>query len=67
MSDGAVTQDAMCEHGRVVHDECRLCGGPGTEKHRLYHCQEWKNLKLQVSEEVRAMEELTENDNRCWL
>ena len=46
--DGAVTQDAMCKY----------CGGPGTEKHRSYHCKGWKIVRVQLSEEVRVMEEI---------
>ena len=34
--DGAVTQDAMCKYGWANKNECKLCGGPGTEKHRLH-------------------------------
>ena len=37
--DCAVTQDAMCKYVWVEHNECKICGGPGTEKHRLYHCK----------------------------
>ena len=43
-------------------NDCKLCGGPGTEKHRLYHCK-----RLQLSEEVSAMEQLAKGDSGCWL
>ena len=37
--DGAVTRDALCKYVWVKKDECKIYGGPGTEKHRLYHCK----------------------------
>ena len=51
--DGALTQDTMCKYSWVENDECKLCGGPGTEKHRLYHCKEWNHIRLQLESEVR--------------
>ena len=46
----AITQDARCKYGWVCHDECKLCGGPGTES-----TGEGKNLWLQLSEEVNKL------------
>ena len=45
--DGAVTQNAMCKYGWVKKNECKLCGGPGTEKNKLHHC---KNGKPEVAD-----------------
>ena len=63
-----VTQDAMCKYVWVKHNECKICGELGTEKHRLHHCN-WskKNLRLQRSAEVRAFEDIAKGDHKCWL
>ena len=47
--------------------ECKLCGWHGPERHRLYHCKVWNIQRLQMAEEVRAMEHIAEGDDRCWL
>ena len=65
--DGALTQDTMCKYGWVENNECKLCGGPGTEKHRLYHCMEWNRIRLQLESEVRLREQIAKGDSRCWL
>ena len=54
-----VTQEGMCKYVWVKHNECKICGELGTEKHRLHHCK-WskKNLRLQRSAEVRAFEDI---------
>ena len=33
--NGAVAQGAICKYGWVKKNECKVSGGPGTEKHRL--------------------------------
>ena len=65
--DGAVTKDVMCKYGWVKDNGCRLCGGAGTEKHRLYPCKEWNHLRLELDHEVRLMEQLVKDDIRCLL
>ena len=63
--DGAVTQDALCKYVWVKKNECKICGGP--EKHSLYHCKWSKNLRFQMSAEVRAFEHVAQGDHKCWL
>ena len=46
---------------------CEHFSGLGTEKHRLCHWKEWKNLRLQSADEVRVSEHIAKVDNRCWL
>ena len=38
----------------------------GTEKDTLYHCKEWENQRLQLSDEVRAMEQIAKGGGGCW-
>ena len=49
----------------------QFSGGPETERHRLYHCKEGKNQRLQMADEGRAIEQTTgagcKCDGRCWL
>ena len=63
---GAVAQDAMCKCGwDKKKNECKLCGGSGTEKHRFHHYEEWNRLKLQLEHEVMLMEHIAQGDGRC--
>ena len=52
---------------RFKHNECKLCGGPGAEKHRLYHRERWNHLRLQSDHEPRLVVEVAKGDSRCWL
>ena len=38
LARGVWTQDRLFRAGLVQDPICKLCGGPGTLKHRLYHC-----------------------------
>ena len=67
VTNGAVTQDVMCKYGWVKDNGCRLSGGAGTEKHRVYPCKEWNQLRLELDHEVRLMEQIVKGDSRCLL
>ena len=56
--NGAVAQHAMCTYVWVEKNECKICGGPGIEKRRSYHCKWWTNPRLQMSAEVSAFEHI---------
>ena len=38
---GSITPDVVCKFVWVQKNVCKLCGGSGTEKHRLYNCSGW--------------------------
>ena len=67
MNNGAVAQHAMCTYVWVEKNECKICGGPGIEKRRYYHCKWWTNPRLQMSAEVSAFEHIAKDDDICWL
>ena len=67
MINGAISQDAMCNYGWAQDNECKLCGGPGTEKHRLCSCKGWHQLRLKLEHKARLMEQINEDDSQCWL
>ena len=50
MINGEVTRDVMCKYGWVENDGCKLCGGPGTEKH-WFHRKGWNHIRLQLEHE----------------
>ena len=43
-------------------NQCKLCGGCGTEKHRLYACKGWNNIRMVVEIEVKHFEKIALHD-----
>ena len=48
-----VTQKDFHKFG---HSDVKFCGGPGTEKHRLYVCKGWHKGRMSMEEDVRSYE-----------
>ena len=47
--------------------QCKLCGGCGTEKHRLYVCKGWHHISLDMESEVKHIEKIAPDDLWDWL
>ena len=72
-----VTRKLVVEGGRVqkrLHgvgwsDE-KKCRGrneeEGTEKHRLYHCPSWKDVRNQIPEDVGKWEQRAKTSKNDW-
>ena len=65
--NGAFTQDSFQKFGWVLQNKCKICRGPGTEKHRMYEFNGWRDLRLQLVEEVKKSEQVAEDDKTLWL
>ena len=49
--EGGWTQKRLFDVGSPVISQCQACQKEkGTEKHRLYHCPEWCNVRLEIPE-----------------
>eukprot|EP00971_Amphidinium_carterae_P291808 5792697-Amphidinium_carterae.1 len=44
---GSWTQEKLFSRGLASHGQCLLCGGQGTQWHRLFECEGWKRLRHQ--------------------
>ena len=53
--------------GWVKPNKCKIGNGPGTDKHRLYECIGWPNVKLQSKDEVRCYEQIARTSAKQWL
>ena len=54
--NGTVIEDCMCEYEWIENDECKRCGGSGTEKCKMFHPEQWNQLRLQLVHEKRLKE-----------
>ena len=53
-----VGQKSLCAIGRSDEKKCRGCNKEeGTEKHRLYHCPCWKEVRNQIPEDLEKSEQ----------
>ena len=51
----------------VQQNRCKICDGPGTERQRLYGCEGWRNLRLQMEYDVKSVAKIAHDDSRIWL
>ena len=54
-------------HRIVTQEVIRKCGWVQDDGCGMYRCAGWRNRRLLLSEEVRAMEPIAKGDHRCWL
>ena len=59
-------QKKLFDIGWLDEGECQTCHKEeGTEKHRLYHCPEWYEVILEISEAFRKWEQ-KERTSKEW-
>ena len=55
-------QKRLFDSGWTNESECQACHKEeGTEKHRLYHCPEWHEIRRRILEAFRKWEQKNEN------
>ena len=56
--EGGWTQKRLFDVGWSDVSQCRACQiEEGTEKHRLYHCPEWYEVRREITEAFRKLEQ----------
>ena len=56
--EGGWVQKKLFDIGWSDESECQACDKEeGTEKHRLYHCPGWKEVRLEIPEASRKWEQ----------
>ena len=56
--EGGWTQKRLFDIGWSDVGKCQACKiGEGTEKHRLYHCLEWHDVRREIQEPFRKWEQ----------
>ena len=43
-------------------NQCKIFGGRGSEKHRLYVCKGWHSIRLEMESEVEHFEKIALDD-----
>ena len=57
VSGGGWVQKRFYDIGWSDDKTCQGCNKEGTEKHRLYHCPCWKEIRSKIPEKVRKWEQ----------
>ena len=63
-----VTRKLVVEGGWVSDEKkkCRGCCKEGTEKHRLYHCPSWREVRNQIPEDLEKWEQRAKTSKKDW-
>ena len=65
--EGGWTQKRLFDVDRSDVSQCQACQKEeGTEKHRLYHCPEWYEVRREVPEVFRKLEQKARTSKKEW-
>ena len=65
--EGGWVQKRLFDIGWSNEDKCQRCNKEeGTEKHRLYQCPCWKEVRSQMPEELRKSEQRARTSKKDW-
>ena len=65
--EGGWVQKKLFDIGWSDESKCQACHKEkGTEKHRLYHCPEWCEIKREVPEAFRKWEQKAKTSKKEW-
>ena len=65
--EGEWTQKRLFDVGRSDVSQCQACQiEEGTEKHRVYHCPEWYEVRREIPEAFRRLEQNARTSKNEW-
>ena len=65
--EGGWTQKRLFDVGWSDVSQCQACHmEEGTEKHRLYHCPEWNEIRREILEPFRKWEQKARTSKKEW-
>ena len=65
--EGGWTQKRLFDIGWRDASQCQVCHmEEGTEKHRLYHCSEWHEIRREILEAFRKWEQNVRTSKKEW-
>ena len=65
--EGGWAQKRLYDIGCSDEKMCRGCNKrEGTEKHRLYHCPSWKEVRNQTPEDLGKWEQRAKTSKKDW-
>ena len=67
VSEGGWVQKRLFDLGWSNESKCQACQKEeGTEKHRLYHCPEWNEVRREIPEAFRKWEQIARTSKKEW-
>ena len=65
--EGGWTQKRLLDIGWSDVSQCQACQlEEGTERHRLYHCPEWHEIRREIPEVFRQWEQKARTSKKEW-
>ena len=65
--EGGWTQKRLFDIDWSDTSQCQACKKEeGTEKHRLYHCPKWHEIRREIPEALRKWEQKAETSKKEW-
>ena len=64
--EGGWTQKRLFDVDWSDVSQCQACKEEGTEKHRFYHCPEWHEIRREIPEVFRKLEQKARTSKKEW-